>query len=59
LKVELTQTLKAIEVVEREVQTGTPIAKLFEDNEATFRPTWSEANRSETLESFYFEVLKS
>jgi hypothetical protein len=57
LKVELTQTFKAIEVVEREVQTGTPIAKLLEDNEATFRRTWSEANQSETLESFYFEEL--
>src|ERR1700730_7505814 len=57
LKDEITQTMKAVEVVHRELKKGTSVATVFENNLEIFRPIWSEANRAEILVTLYFEEL--
>jgi gas vesicle protein len=57
LKDEITETMKAVEIVDDEVKNGTPVSEIYENNVESFRPIWSEANRAEILVSLYFEEL--
>ncbi len=55
LKDEITQTMKAVEIVDSEVKKGTSVSEIYENNVEAFRPIWSEANRGEILVSLYFD----